>query len=479
MASAEQHRFAVIGDRVIHSLSPLIHNASARNLHADFSYSAHALDEADFDAFMQSFKAGETQFSGLNVTVPYKERVLEYCDELSPRARELGSVNTLTYFEGRVIGDNSDWQGFCSSLKSLLDFLPPSELLRDAAIIGTGGVARTVIHALAHFGFKKVHVQSRNLKRAQNFCEAWAHLGIELVASEKIPGLERYALIVNTTPLGFRDEDPLPISEELLRRSDAYFDLVYRSGRGDTASVALARELGIHALGGAQMLVAQAVEAELIWSKYFKLFEANENLSLEKLGAKINLIMQEALSRANDKRHISFIGFMGSGKTTLSRMFAQEYHFDFVDLDAEISDRLGMSTSEIFEKLGEDDFRKTEHEILAEFLDRTRPCIISCGGGVTTNPANVELLSFKSKVVYLEMDIKKLHKRLKKSHAKYPKKRPLLSQGLDFASIEKRFKSREKSYLSTADFVVNLDKSATREQGLALVTAELQFRKRG
>lgn len=462
-------RFAVLGDRVHHSLSPLLHNAVARHLQAGFSYSAHALDEQDFDAFMQQLKRGETPFAGCNVTIPYKEKVLRYCDELSPLARRLGSVNTLSLVGTKLRGDNTDWLGFYAGLHESLGKADPN---LPVGVIGTGGVARACVDALAEFGFRRIIISSRSITRAEEFIaglsELRAHSGVELEACEGLSLNESYALIVNTSPLGFHDEDPLPLSLELLSRTKAFFDLVYRKGRKSTRALALASNLGLTTISGERMLIAQARESEAIWNEHFGIWGKSAPLEAE-------AVMSEIMEQASDKHHLAFIGFMGSGKSTLARMLARSSSYTFVDLDLEIAAREGMSVSEIFTHKGEERFRQLEHDLLAEYLRRRKPYLISCGGGITSNPANQELLSTHAQVVYLEMKINELYRRLVASHKKYPEKRPLLKAGLAFSDIEKRFLSREKGYLQCADIVLPIASANTREESLKLLLKSLKL----
>lgn len=468
MEAVRSHRFAVVGDRVHHSLSPLIHNASARVLGADFSYCAELVEPDGFLEFIEAFRKGNTPYSGISVTVPFKQEAYRLCDELSDLAKSLASVNTISLVKGKLIGDNTDWIGFYAQLS---DLLPNFKAELPAAIIGTGGVARTCVHALKEFGFTQIFICSRTLARASEFIQEWDHLGIDLIPTESLEGLGRFALIVNASPLGFNDTDAYPVSPDIVSNScDSYYDLVYRMGE-HTPLVKIAEDKGISCQSGVRMLVRQAVEAELIWNKHLCVFPD----SSPAIEAQIFEAMTEAIESISERRHISLVGFMGSGKTSIAETLSKENHIPWVDLDRELEKRVGMSVMDIFASEGEERFRTLEHEVLQEVLCRPEPHIISCGGGITTNPHNQSLLSFNSRVVYLELSISDLYERLKMSHAKYPRKRPLLQEGIDFETIAARFAKREQSYLQCADIILPIDNKGTRQKDARALAHRLKL----
>jgi shikimate dehydrogenase len=239
--------FAILGEPVAHSLSPAMHNAAFRALGLDAVYVPLRCRADDVGALVGGLaRAG----GGGNVTVPHKEAAAHAVDRLEPRAAALGACNTFWSEDGRIIGDNTDVGGVLEALDRLA---PPAA---GWLVAGTGGSARAVAGA-ARERNAPLAVQSRDPARAEAFM-AWARtLGVTTAA----PG--ECGVLINATPLGLRDGDPVPLAAELAPAAAVGLDLVYTPG--ETAWVHALRARGLRASDGRSMLVAQGAAAFERW----------------------------------------------------------------------------------------------------------------------------------------------------------------------------------------------------------------------
>jgi shikimate dehydrogenase len=246
-------RLAVLGFPIDFSRSPAIHNAAFAELGMDEDWSYEAI-EVSPDQLEQRVRAmlGEG-FAGANVTVPHKGAALLLSDRRSEVAREIGAANTLSFREGEVRADNTDAQG-------LMEALPGSAAGRRALVLGAGGAARAVVWALTREG-SQVWVWNRTPERAARLC---AELGGVV---EPEPQSGKYELIVNSTSVGLRGEDPfeeLPLSRDWFGYSQTVVDLVY--GHGESRLLRAAGEAGADVVDGLEVLVRQGAASFRIWT---------------------------------------------------------------------------------------------------------------------------------------------------------------------------------------------------------------------
>jgi shikimate dehydrogenase len=205
-------------------------------------------------------------FVGLNVTMPYKEPVLERCDEVATFARIAGAVNTVQVVEGRLVGHNTDGRGLIDSLADDAGFDPKD---RKIVLVGAGGAAAAAVIALALKGAASVTVANRTVEVAEQLVERMGPQAgttrMEVVAlgagaEEAVRGAD---LVVNATPLGMTPGDPSPVPREWLRAGQVVADMVYRPTV--TPLLTAATWAGATALGGLGMLVAQGAASIEIW----------------------------------------------------------------------------------------------------------------------------------------------------------------------------------------------------------------------
>lgn len=251
-------RAFVIGHPIAHSRSPLIHNHWLKRYDLPGSYEKIDVAPEDLDTFVAGLRAAG--FAGGNVTVPHKQRVLELADAVDDAADAIGAANTLWFDDGDLVAGNTDALGFGASL----DDEAPGWDGRGAAavVLGAGGAARAVVHALVGRGFE-VAVTNRTFLRAAELAEeqegeVWAY------AWDELPALLRAAdLVVNTTVLGMGGQPPLTLDLSPCKRDAIVADIVYLPL--ETPLVAAARARGLRAVGGLGMLLHQAVPGFERW----------------------------------------------------------------------------------------------------------------------------------------------------------------------------------------------------------------------
>jgi len=256
----------VIGWPVDHSLSPAMHNAAYEQLGLDWVYLPLPIaDEIGLRRVVAAVRS--LPFVGFNVTMPYKNAVLELCDEVATAANMAGAVNTVHCVDGRLIGYNTDGRGLLESLASDANFDPAE---KNVVLIGAGGAAGSALVAFILGKVASVTIVNRDPLRAEEMiARVEPHLKSTRAFAVEMESAERYVasadLIVNATPLGMNAGDPSPLPAEWLRSDQVVLDMVY--GRDVlTALIADATRAGARALDGLGMLVNQGATAVDIWN---------------------------------------------------------------------------------------------------------------------------------------------------------------------------------------------------------------------
>lgn len=247
MPSRRLRVFALLGDPVVHSLSPAMFNAAFRALGIPAVYVPIRCSSRDLPGLMGGIaRAG----GGGNVTVPHKELAARLVQDASDLARAAGACNTFWRHAERVRGDNTDVAGVVAAMTEL-------GVCGGAWLVaGTGGAARAVVLAAREKG-ARIAVRSRDSARAAEFAQWVAKAGVEAAMAEECD------VLVNATPLGLRRDDAPPIPLDLAPQARAALDLVYASG--ETPWVHRCRARGLDARDGRTMLLAQGVAAFRRW----------------------------------------------------------------------------------------------------------------------------------------------------------------------------------------------------------------------
>lgn len=261
----------LIGYPLGHSLSPKIHTAALNACGLDGNYSLFPIppeDKQGLQDLLIRVRTGEIH--GLNVTIPHKQNVIEFMDELTPAAQAIGAVNTMYMRRDKLIGGNTDAPGFLSDLKKVMvDWR--LEIGRSALVIGAGGSARAVVYALLNDGWN-VTLAARRIEQAQQLAKAVSSYKLQVASYSDLRPLtfnlqlSTFNLIVNTTPLGMTpntDSSPLPENTTLAKDTFVY-DLVYNPR--ETKLIRIARAQGLNASTGLGMLIEQAALAFETWT---------------------------------------------------------------------------------------------------------------------------------------------------------------------------------------------------------------------
>ena len=249
----------VIGDPIAQSKSPIMHGFWLERLGVEANYSRSHVIAGDLSAFLEG-RRGDPAWRGCNVTIPHKQAVMPLLDRIDPVAEAIGAVNTIVPRDGLLIGHNTDAPGFLEPLRSRL---AERHLLRTARILGTGGAARAIAHALWNEGFTLI-IAGRDITKAQviasGFDAAHTHVCTLDTFAQPLdfdwgePG-DRLDILVNATSLGMMGKPPLPIDFSNLPPGAIVYDAVYAPLL--TPLLAEARERGHPIVDGLSMLIGQ------------------------------------------------------------------------------------------------------------------------------------------------------------------------------------------------------------------------------
>ncbi|HBN82535.1 MAG TPA: shikimate dehydrogenase [Clostridiales bacterium] len=247
------HKYGLIGYPLGHSYSPRIHQAIFQSTDFLGEYSLFEIAGDKIPKFFHNLKQGGLE--GFNVTIPYKQTVIPYMDDLSPEAQRIGAVNTVRITSGGLKGYNTDYIGF----KALLLESCGNVFNKNVLILGDGGSARTVYTCMCDLGVSTCYMVSRKADRIKaSFPEAC------VVPYEAAYDLKDLYLTVNCTPVGmFPHVDAAPLDIERMDPFPYYVDLIYNPAR--TLMMENVEKAGGKAINGLYMLISQAVAAQEIW----------------------------------------------------------------------------------------------------------------------------------------------------------------------------------------------------------------------
>lgn len=350
-------RCGLLGRKLSHSYSPQIHG-----MLGSYPYGLFEKEPDELEDFLEN-----GNFLGLNVTIPYKKTVIEYCDSLSPCAERLGAVNTLVRRDGKLIGHNTDYYGF----GSMVDRCGVPFQGKKALVLGSGGASATAVGVLNDLG-AKVTVISRS-------------------GPDNYTNLHRHAdasLIVNTTPVGMYPEvEGTPIDLDGFPQLECVLDLIYNPANTRLLQAAQAR--GIPCQNGLWMLVAQAKES----AEWF----TGNSISDNEICRIYNAIRYQS-------ENITLIGMPGCGKSTVGKLLAEQLGRTFIDTDAMVEAAVGMPIPDIIKQQGEPAFRLLETEAISQACLH-HGAVIATGGGCVTKPENYPYLHQNGWIFWLQRDI--------------------------------------------------------------------------
>ncbi|HMG38069.1 MAG TPA: shikimate dehydrogenase [Nitrososphaeraceae archaeon] len=258
--SLDFRTYCIIGDPIDHSLSPAIHNAAFSSLGLNCSYISFRVQEGQLKNSLDSLRA--INIGGFNVTMPHKVRILEYVDQYDKTVELVGAANTVKNEDGKFCAYNTDVLGFIKPLRQRgIDFSG-----FEVTILGAGGAARAVAVALAsERGIANINIFNRNTNRSKELANLLKKLGLKssIVSSDNIQNIaSKSNLIINTTPLGMKDEQSL-IKSSSIRKDAIVYDIVYKPI--NTNLLESARTAGAKVVYGYEMLLEQAIASFKIW----------------------------------------------------------------------------------------------------------------------------------------------------------------------------------------------------------------------
>ena len=394
--------YGLIGEKLPHSFSKEIHEKIA-----DYDYSLKELKPNELKDFILS-----KNFKAINVTIPYKQAVIPFLDEISPEAQAIGAVNTVVNRGGVLYGYNTDFGG----MRALIERTEVELKYQKVLILGTGGTSRTAMAVCERLGAKEIIRLSRSGREGS------------LTYEEAYASHSDADVIINTTPCGmYPNIFDCPIDPDRFPKLSGVIDAVYNPL--STLLVLKARERGLNAAGGLYMLTAQAVLA----AQHFM----DRELDVVKL---TNEIYNDIYF---SKRNIVLSGMPASGKTTGGKLIAAQLGRELVDTDALIVERAG-EISRIFAEHGEVYFRDLETSVIRELATLTGR-VISLGGGAILRDENVEALRLNGEIFFLDRSPESLIPTCD---------RPLADEK---DKIMRLYESRIDRYMATADYIIDAD----------------------
>lgn len=404
-------KYGLIGEKLGHSFSPEIHTAFGK-------YEGYCLKELAKNEVEDFLKKRE--FCGINVTIPYKETVIPFLDELSERAQEMKSVNTIVNRNGKLVGDNTD----CYGLEYMLSAAGIDVRGKNCAILGNGGASKTaqvVIKSLGAASLTVVDIDGKG------------------VSYEEFAKRSDVQIILNATPVGmYPNVGKCIIDLDNYPTLEGVADMVYNPSL--TELLRRAKERGIKYTNGLPMLVAQAKRA-------CELF-CGEKIDDSEITRVKKLVESET-------KNIVLVGMPGCGKSTVGKLVAEALGREFFDTDIEFTKRFGITPADCITELGEKEFRDREAKVLYDLAIRSR-LVISCGGGIVLRKENRDAIKINSQVVWIKRDLDKLS----------TVDRPLS------VDLDGLYAAREPYYRDVAD--VEADNNADAKQTASDVVAQIK-----
>lgn len=417
--SSQTQIFAVTGKPVLHSKSPNMFNAMFGYAYKDAAYVRVAAKDAEQAIFL--FKS--LGIKGMNVTAPFKEKIIRYIDVIHDEAKILKSVNTIVLRKGKLHGYNTDFYGVTQSFEDAGISIKNKTCL----VIGAGGAGKAAAYGM-HTKGAQVTICNRTFAKAK---KAARIIGCKAASIENIQQLvEEHDIIISSLHQHINVVDAA-----WLRSSHIVFDANYKG----SALLPIAKERRCTVVSAEDWLLNQAVAAYTLFT-----------------GEKPDKdIMRQGLSATplSEKKHtISTIGLMGAGKTSHGKVLAQKLDYVFKDTDDAIVAQQGMPITQIFEQQGEAYFRNLEAQELAQSFSSDNPHVLSCGGGIVVNEQNRDLLKENSIVIWLYASPEAIIKRTDIS------KRPLLQVADPLQKLRELLSARKGMYAKTAHIIVSTER---------------------
>lgn len=410
-------KLGLIGKTLGHSWSWQIHDMLIHE-----HYQNWELSEDEVIPFLE-----KKDFTGINVTIPYKEKVMTVLDEISPTAEKIGAVNCIINRDGRLYGYNTDCDGFMELVKTAGMHMEG----KHAAVLGSGGAAKAVMAGVSQLGGIPVMVSR--------------HPHDDMISYQQMYAMQnRFSFLVNATPVGmFPHIDETPADLDVFEHLEGVVDVVANPLRTKLCFQASCK--GIPSTGGLGMLVYQAAAADALFT--------GQKVPQERIDACLGTLLKE-------RRNIVLIGMPTSGKSSVAQMLGKQSGQQVYDMDTLLEQQLGTSIRTCFETHGEAYFRAKETRLARELANK-EGVIISCGGGIIKNPENMQVLSQHGVVVWLQRN------------SLFPSSdRPLSA---DEASLKKLYEQRRGLYEMYSD--IQVENNGTLEDTAEQILKKIGERK--
>lgn len=407
--------YGCIGEHLSHSFSKEIHNALT-----DYDYKIQEIERENLEAFFIN-----RDFKAINVTIPYKQVIIPFLDEISDEARKINAVNTVVNRNGKLYGYNTDFYG----LKALIERKGFSLKDKKVLILGSGGTSNTAAAVAEFMEATEIFKVSREGKDGY------------ITYQEAYNECADFQVIINTTPCGmFPNIGKSAIDINKFTALEAVFDAVYNPLKSKL--ICDAQKRGLISSGGLYMLVSQAAFA------VEKFIDAPVN------EAEVEKVYKNLYK---NKMNIVLVGMPGSGKTSVGKALSQKLSKDFVDTDDLIVASQNKPIPQIFTEIGEKGFREIEKNEIFNVSSRNN-CIIATGGGAILNRDNTDILKENGRIYFIDRPLELLVA---------TDDRPLSSNA---AALKKRYDERYDIYIECADVVV--DGSGTVEEVVKRIEAD-------
>ncbi len=410
--------YGLIGKKLTHSFSPFIHNEFFKAQKMVGEYKLYEFEKNELQNKLQYLE--NIGVKGINVTIPFKEDVMKFIDEISEEVKSIGAVNTIKFKEGKRIGYNTDYLGIKDTF--IINNVTVKE--KKAIILGCGGASKAVTACLKDMGVKGITLISRN---PDNVISDY-----KVDSYENLHKYKEYEILINTTPVGMYPRiDVSPIEEKDIIGREFVFDLIYNPYR--TRLLQYARKNGVKCSNGLYMLVVQGLKSEEIWNNIMIPHDA------------VDEIFKICLNKKNSEKNIVLIGMPGSGKSTIGKMLSKKLGLRLIDCDEIIEKKSGKSIPKIF-KDGEEAFRNIEEEVLKDTIMEKR-CIISTGGGAIKREENIFSMKYNGTIYFIDRDIDKIYNDIRGNT-----QRPLVEKK---DQLIKLYNDRKDIYREVCDYLID------------------------